>query len=143
MAKTLKRRSKKGKVSFRNNPNIYNLTRNNSRGRIRPNNTNTNYLYRLSTKNEYNNEQKYLAGENARRKMYMLKNATNYVNKIESKDVNTVFEGLRIKDKYKKPSQYVNFTTIDTNDKYPTPEQYTEIKNYMANNNTNARMNNR
>jgi len=143
MPKTLKRRKNKGrKVSFRNKPNIYNLNRNNSRTRIRTDPTNTNYLYRLSTKNEYNDDQKYLAKENAHRRLGMLKNATNYVNKIESKDVNTVFEGLRIKDKYKKPSQMVNFTTVDTNDKYPTPEQYAEIKNYMSNN-ANASMNNR
>lgn len=132
--KNRKHRNRNRKVSFRNKPNVYNLSRNNSRTRIRPNYTNTNYLYRLLTKNEYNNDQTLLAEKNARRKLSILTNAANYVNKTQSDDVYKIFEGLRIKDKYKKPHQMVNFTTVNTNIKYPTAEQYAEIKNYMDNN---------
>lgn len=136
MPKTLKHRKHKRKVSFRNKPNIHNLPRNNSRGRIRQNYTNTNNFYRLSTHNEYMGDQAYLSRQNLNKKMSILQNASNYINKTESDDVHKVFEGLRIKDKYKKPSQMGNFITVDTNDKYPTPEQYEKIKNYMSNNNS-------
>jgi hypothetical protein len=107
---------------------------------VRPNYTNTNYLYRLSTKNEYNNEQQYLADEKMKHKMSMIENAATYIDKIKSDKVRDVFDALRIKNKYGKPSEFIRITSdsnINPNEidlQLPTSEQYAEMNRGRGNN---------
>ena len=107
---------------------------------MRPNYTNTNYLYRLSTKNEYNNEQNYLADEKMKHKMSMLENAATYIDKMKSEKVRDVFDAFRIKNKYGKPSEFIRITSnsdINPNEidlQLPTPEQYAEMNRGTGNN---------